>query len=67
VAVTANALFVAHCFGKGLTQRDADIFHRVMGVDMQVAMGFNVQIDQAVTAIWSSMWSRKGIPVCSFC
>ena len=31
-----------------LAQGDADILDRVMGVDVQIALGFDVQIDQAV-------------------
>jgi hypothetical protein len=38
----------------------------VMGIDMQITFGFDVEIDQAM-AIWSSLWSRNGTPVFSFC
>ena len=46
--VAANALFIADGLGDGLSQSDADVFGRVMGVDMQIALGLNVQINQAV-------------------
>ena len=31
-----------------LAQRDADVFHRVVAVDVQVALGVDVEVDQAV-------------------
>jgi len=48
VAVAANAFFVAHRLGKGLAECDAHVFHGVMAVDVQVALGLNVQVNQAV-------------------
>ena len=46
VPVTANALLVADRFRKCLAERDADIFHGVVRVDMQITLGFDVEIDQ---------------------
>ena len=34
--------------GDRLAQRDADIFHRVVRVDVQVALGVDVEVDHAV-------------------
>ncbi len=48
VAIAAYAFLVADGFGKRLTQRDADILDRVMRIDMQVALGADVEIDQPV-------------------
>jgi len=48
VAVTAQPLLVAPGLGQGLAQGDADIFDRVVGIDMQIALGFDIQVDQAV-------------------
>lgn len=48
VAVTGHALFVADGFIDSLTERNTDIFDRVVRIDMQVALGFDVDIDQAV-------------------
>ena len=48
MAVAANAFFVAHGFVHRLAEGDAHVFHRVVAVDVQVADGFDVQIDQAV-------------------
>ena len=48
VAIAANAFFVAHGLGKSLAQGDADVFHGVVAVDVQVTGAFHVQIDQAV-------------------
>src|SRR5699024_8533612 len=40
--------FVAPSGHQCLAERDADILDRVMGVDMQVAAGLYIEIDQAV-------------------
>ena len=48
VAVTGHALLVADGFIDSLTERDADILDRVVCIDMQVAPGFDIDIDQAV-------------------
>lgn len=48
MAVAADAFLVADRLVHGLAQRDADIFHRVVGVDVQVAGGVDVEVDQAV-------------------
>ena len=50
MAVAADALFVANGLGKGLAQGDADVFHRVVGVDVQIAHGADVEVDQAMAA-----------------
>ncbi len=34
--------------GKGLPERNADIFYGVVGIDMQIAFGLDLQINQAV-------------------
>ena len=46
VAVAADALLVAHRLPQGLSQADADIFDRVMLVDVQVALGLARQIQR---------------------
>src|SRR5450830_14087 len=48
VAVAADALLVADGLGEGHAQGDAGVFHRVVGVDVQVALALDVQVDQAV-------------------
>ena len=48
MAVAADALLVADGLGDGHAQRNADVLNRVMSVDVQVADGLNVQVDQAV-------------------
>jgi hypothetical protein len=48
MAVAADALLVAHRLGHRLAQRDAHVFDRVVAVDVQVAFGLDVQVDQAV-------------------
>ena len=46
MSITANAFLVAHGLGHGLSHGDAHVFHRVMAVDMQVALALHAQIDQ---------------------
>ncbi len=48
VPVAGDAALVAECFGEGLAEHDAGIFHRVMGVDGEIAAGAHVQVEQAV-------------------
>ena len=48
VAVAADALLVADRLGDRLAERDADVFDRVVAVDVQVALGVDVEVDQAV-------------------
>ena len=48
VTVATDALLVAERLREGLPERDPGVFHRVMGVDVQIALGLDVQIDQAV-------------------
>src|SRR6185295_14547076 len=48
VAVAAQPLFVAHRLRHGLAQRDADVFDRVVAVDVQVALGDDLEVDQPV-------------------
>ena len=48
MAVAANALLVAHRLRDRLAERDADVLDRVMRVDVQVALGLDVEIEHAV-------------------
>jgi predicted molibdopterin-dependent oxidoreductase YjgC len=48
VAVALDALLVAHGPGKGLAQGDADVLHRVVRIDVQVALGVNAEIHHPV-------------------
>lgn len=49
MSVAAYASLVAKRPVERLAQRDADILYRVMGIDMQVAICANIQIDQAMS------------------
>ena len=49
MAVAANAPLVPDRFSQRLSERDADVLHRVMRIDVQVAAGLDDQVDQAVT------------------
>jgi hypothetical protein len=46
--ITANSPLVAQGLLDRLAEADADIFHRVMLIDMQIAIGLNGQIDQGM-------------------
>ena len=48
VTIAAQAFFIADRQRYGLAQGDADIFDRVVAVDVQVACGLDVQVDQPV-------------------
>src|SRR5690554_2951042 len=48
VAVTADAFLVAHRLLERLAEGDADIFHGVVVVDVEVALAGDVQVYQAV-------------------
>jgi hypothetical protein len=47
-SMTTRDHLVADCLGNGHAQGDADVFHRVVVVDMGIARGLHVQVDQAV-------------------
>lgn len=49
MAVATDAFFVADGFGKRLAEGDTDVFHRMVVVDMQIALAFDIQVDQPVT------------------
>ncbi len=46
--VAADALLVPHRASQRLAQRDADVLDRVVRVDVQVALGLDLQIDEPV-------------------
>src|SRR5512135_1932659 len=48
MAVTAQAFLVRDCLIERLPQRNTDVFNSVVSVDMQIALGVDVQINQAV-------------------
>jgi hypothetical protein len=48
VTRSVDAFAIAESFGEKLTQYDADIFHGVVLVDIQVAGGLQLQIESAV-------------------
>ena len=48
MAVAADALLVAHGLVDRLAQRDAHVLDGVVAVDVQVALGLDVQVDQAM-------------------
>jgi hypothetical protein len=48
VTITAQPLLAAERAPQRLAERDADILDRVMGVDVEVAAGFDLQVDQPV-------------------
>ena len=49
MAIAAHALLVADGGCEGLPQGDADVLDRMVGVDVQVASGRDINIHEAVT------------------
>src|SRR5690606_5977962 len=48
VPITAHAGLVSGCSGKGLTQCDADIFDRMVVVNVNITIAMDVEIDEAM-------------------
>ena len=48
MAVTPDALLVAERLGERLAERNADVLDRVVGVDVQVALGRDIEIEHTV-------------------
>ena len=48
MAVAAHAFFVADRLGESLPERDSDVFDRVVGIYVQVAARFDLEIENAV-------------------
>ena len=40
---------IAHSFCQRLTERDADVLYRVMRINVQIAIGLDVEINHPVT------------------
>jgi hypothetical protein len=49
-AVTPDAAFVADGLRDRFTQADADVFHRVVIIDVQIALGVHGEIEEAMPA-----------------
>ena len=48
MTVPAHTALVPDCAGDRLPERDADILHRVVGINVQIAGGLDLEIDQAM-------------------
>lgn len=49
VAVTSQPFFIAPGFGQRLSDSDTDILNRVVSVDMEIANGLYIKVNQAMT------------------
>ena len=49
MAVATYALLVAERLREGLAEGNARVFHRVVRIDVQIALGLDIQVDQTVT------------------
>ena len=49
MAIAADGTFVTERFMHRHAERDADVFDRVVGVDDEIAIGLDIDIDEAVT------------------
>ncbi len=54
-AVTDDALFITPGFGERLSESDADILDGVVLIDLEIAVGLDVEVDEAVTGEEVSM------------
>ena len=50
MSVALYAASITHCLGESLTQGNANIFHGVMRIDVQIAIGLDVEIDHAMAS-----------------
>ena len=48
MAIADDACLVSHCFTQCFAQTDTNIFNRVMSINLQIALGVNGQVNQAV-------------------
>lgn len=48
MSVTAQSLLVANRLGKGLAKGNANVFNGVVGIDVQIAACFDLQVEHAV-------------------
>lgn len=49
MAIALDAGLVPHGAGKGLTEGDADVFYRVVSVDIEIALSLNVHVEKTMT------------------
>ncbi len=49
MAVASNTFLIPHSLRKGLTQSNTDILYRVMGINLKITTGLDLEINQAVT------------------
>ena len=49
MAITGDAFFVSDGFGNGLTQCNANIFHRVVRINLNITISLDLQINQTMS------------------
>jgi hypothetical protein len=49
MTVATDALLVADRLGHGLTEGNADVLDGMVAVDMQIAVGMHIEVDQPMT------------------
>ncbi len=54
--------FFSNCFGKSLTEDDADILNRMMRIDMKVAFGAYLEIKKSMAAKGGQHMIKKADP-----
>ncbi len=62
MAIALDALLIPHRLGQGHAQRDADILHRVVAIDMQIPLGLDVEVDQAMAGDLVEHVFQEGYP-----
>jgi hypothetical protein len=49
MAIAADAFFVAHRPVDGLTQRNADVFHSMVAIDVKITLCLDFEVNQGMT------------------
>ena len=62
IRIAGDALHIANGLTESLTKRDADIFHRVVVINMQVALRFDRQINERVAGNLVEHMVKKAHP-----
>lgn len=60
MSVATHGLLGSYCLGKGLANGDANILHRMVGVNFKVAFGLDLKVDEAVTSNLIEHVIKKG-------
>lgn len=63
MAITADGGKITQGLFEGLAEADADIFHSVVIINLNIAGGLQREVKKPCTVSRVSIWSKKGTPV----